>query len=289
MAILEPTKEHAVVKWLVNQTVQGLSRGRYEDQIEKWLSPADPSTNYNEALKKRHIGTGQWLLQDARYSRWKEAPSRSFLWLNGIPGCGKTILSSTVIENLENDAATNTILYFYFTFTDTAKQTLEYALRALTSQLYHSKPDIQKYLDACFASHDNGRKQPSVDTLCRILDEMIRQIGEVWIVLDALDECPSKDRRREALLEWVYNAYTRHQNIHLLATSRPEDDIYSAITRWATTTDNIIPLQKESVQTDISSYIQWEVRSRKGLQRWEGYQKVQQEIESTLTEKAHGM
>ncbi len=143
---------------LVNQTVQKLSRGIYNDQIDKWLSPADPSTNYNESLKKRHDGTGQWLLQDTRYSRWKKEPS-SFLWLNGIPGCGKTVLSSTVIQNLESDAAVNTILYFYFTFTDTSKQALEHAIRTLTSQLYHSsQPDARKYLDKCFASHDSGRK-----------------------------------------------------------------------------------------------------------------------------------
>ncbi|KAH8882915.1 purine and uridine phosphorylase [Thozetella sp. PMI_491] len=272
----------------VNQTIKGLSRGRYNDQIEKWLSPADPSTNYNESLKKRHRGTGQWLLQDARYSRWKKEPS-SFLWLNGIPGCGKTVLSSTVIQDLESDKAVNTILYFYFAFTDTAKQALDHALRTLIIQLYHSsQSDIGKYLDICFISHDNGRKQPSLDTLCRTLDEMVLQTREVWIVLDALDECLSKDRRRERLLEWVCDFYDRHRNIHLLATSRPEHDIQKAITEHITT-ESIIPLQSAPVEKDISLYIQHEVRNRTGLQRWEGNRKIQQEIESALTKKAGGM
>ena len=117
---------------------------------------------------------------------------------------------------------------------------------------------------------------------------MIRQAGEVWIVLDALDECPSRDRRREALLEWIHSLHTRPRNIHLLTTSRPERDIHSSITQWATA-DSIIPLQGKLVDEDISTYIQWEVRNRKGLQRWEGNQKVQHEIQSALTEKADGM
>ncbi len=65
-------------------------------------------------------------------------------------------------------------------------------------------------------------------------------------------------------------------------------DIYSAITRWATN-DSIVPLQSTLVKKDISSYIKWEVSNREGLQRWEGNQTVQQEIESALIEKAGGM
>ena len=194
-----------------------------------------------------------------------------------------------MIQDLEEDPNVKTVLYFYFTFTNTSKQAIEHVTRALINQLYHSsQPDVRKHLDTCFMSFDNGKKQPGLEVLCRTLDEMIRQAGEVWIVLDALDKCPSKDRRREALLEWVHTLHTGHRNVHLLATSRPEDDIHSAITQWAAT-ESIIPLQSKLVEKDISSYIRWEVRNRKGLQRWEENKKVQQEIESALMEKADGM
>ena len=117
---------------------------------------------------------------------------------------------------------------------------------------------------------------------------MIRQRGEVWIVLDALDECPSKDQQRETLLKWIYSHHTGPGNIHLLVTSCPKYEIQSAITHWATS-DMIIPLQSKLVEKDISSYIKWEVKNREGLQRWEGVQKVQEEIETALIEKASGM
>ncbi len=117
---------------------------------------------------------------------------------------------------------------------------------------------------------------------------MMRQAGEVWIVLDALDECPSKSSGRDTLLEWIYSISTGSRNTHLLITSRPEHDIHSAISKWAPTS-NIIELQSRLVEKDISSYIQWEVRNRKGLQRWEGNQKVQQEIEGALAKQADGM
>ena len=70
------------------------------EKIERWLSPPDPSTNYNRALQQRQEGTGLWFLQSPMYIQWK-TQQNSALWLYGIPGCGKTILSSTIIEDLE--------------------------------------------------------------------------------------------------------------------------------------------------------------------------------------------
>jgi len=61
------------------------------NQILKWLSNTDPTINHNAACEKHEPQTGNWFIQGKDYSQWKETPS-SFLWLHGIPGCGKTIL-----------------------------------------------------------------------------------------------------------------------------------------------------------------------------------------------------
>ncbi|PZC88567.1 vegetative incompatibility protein HET-E-1, partial [Pyrenophora tritici-repentis] len=80
-------------------------KGRSQDQEEKlskirsWLSAPDPSTNYHKAHKQRQAETGVWLLEGEQFTTWKESAA-SRLWLYGIPGCGKTILSSTIIEHL---------------------------------------------------------------------------------------------------------------------------------------------------------------------------------------------
>jgi len=68
-----------------------------------------------------------WFLESEQYAKWKASPS-SFLWLHGIPGCGKTILSSTVIEDIlqhcTNDPG-KAAAYFYFDFKDPQKQSSE--------------------------------------------------------------------------------------------------------------------------------------------------------------------
>ena len=80
--------------------IRDVSFEQRREKIERWLSPPNPSTNYNRALQQRQEGTGLWFLQSHVYTQWK-IQRNSTLWLYGIPGCGKTILSSTIIEDLE--------------------------------------------------------------------------------------------------------------------------------------------------------------------------------------------
>lgn len=47
------------------------------------------------------------------------------MWLYGIPGCGKTILSSSIIQDTiqrSNDDPTNAVAFYYFDFNEIQKQ-----------------------------------------------------------------------------------------------------------------------------------------------------------------------
>ncbi|OQV01598.1 hypothetical protein CLAIMM_06923 [Cladophialophora immunda] len=57
----------------------------------------DPSSinideNLEEGLKHHHPGTGDWFFECNEYISWSSGPS-SLLWINGIPGSGKTVLA----------------------------------------------------------------------------------------------------------------------------------------------------------------------------------------------------
>lgn len=320
-------------------------------KLQQWLSAPDPSTNYNKALHQRHQGSGGWFLQSSEYSAWK-MERYSFLWLYGMPGCGKTILSSTIIQDLTegisrpehlperpecnaerrrpkrvnddeldalnptkkqksdhgvatsmseqkqihqpNSSSKDICLYFYFDFTDNRKQSLENTLRSLISQLCIKEKDLESDLDSLYSSCSNGNGQPSIESLRKTFLDMVEKVGEVWIVIDALDECQTrKGNPDEGLLGWMDSLRSSQDvSIHFLVTSRPEQDIQSAIDKWACKTDaRIVSISIESDRTaeDIQDYVRARVTQSEGLSRWCSRPDVQMEIQTTLTDKAHGM
>jgi Cdc6-like AAA superfamily ATPase len=267
-------------------SIDKLHLSDHQLKVINWLHAPDPSTNYNKALNQRHEGSGLWLLHNQVFETWK-TQQNSFLWLYGIPGCGKTILSSTVIQALENTGSHRPLLYFYFDFNDKEKQTHHNMLSALLSQLYSTSSDSSQMqaLDSLFKSCQDGCRQPSTQSLCEVFLHILDQLKEVWIVLDALDECDT----RKGLLPLIRNVLqSDRRNVHLLVTSRPEHDIESEITGFAHE-DNMIKLQSSLTTNDIRDYVHTRVRKDDDLKRWRSRPKVQDEIETQLMKKANGM
>lgn len=257
-------------------------------KINAWLSPADPSTNRNKAQAQCLQGSGQKFLSCEAFSAWK-TKQKSFLWLCGATGCGKTVLSSTIIRNLEYvDGAAQQLLYFYFDFTDNHKQSLDNALRSLITQLYYKQEPSQRHLDKLWSSCQSGNQQPSTELLSRVLVEMLQEVKEIWIILDALDECQTRSSRHgPGLLQWIKSLYNDDFNIHLLAISRPEYDIKKEFEGWVK--EEVIVLDDNLIADDIHKLITQRVRRHDGLSRWKEMPEVQEEIENTLLEKANGM
>ncbi|PKK48454.1 hypothetical protein CI102_7274 [Trichoderma harzianum] len=269
--------------------VQTLKTSDHLRELRRWLSPPNASENYNNGIKLRHGDSGQWLLQSEEYSSWKSQPN-SFLWLQGIPGCGKTVLSSIIVKDLE-DGSFKSVLYFFFDFTNSDKQLFGKALSSLVLQLYCKNKDAQKPLDSLYDSCGKGTSQPSTDGLFATFQSMLQRAGEIHIVLDALDECQTrKEYPTGGLLTSIEALATfQHPNVHFLVTARPEQDITSSIKSWARNQD-IIPIQSGRIADDIFAYVKARVRNNKGpLKRWNEWPEVEVEIEIGLSKKANGM
>ncbi|KAI0479765.1 ankyrin repeat-containing domain protein [Xylaria cf. heliscus] len=277
----------------IKTRVENLGAQLHLEEVKNWLSPPDPSTDFNNARDRCLEGSGQWLLQDLAYSTWR-SKSNSVLWLHGTLGCGKTVLASTIIENLRKTCFQG-LFYFFFTFSDTSKQDFADALRSLVIQLYFKKHDVRDHLDSLFDSCQNGKSQPSLKMLLETFHCMARQAGEIWIVLDALDECPTliKDptgnkHPRKKLLSWLEDLWSSDINIHLLVTSRPEQDIketFEHCSQWK----SFISLQTDLVRNDIRTYIQTRVRDQREWKRSYLCPELQDKIERELIKKADGM
>lgn len=98
---------------------------------------------------------------------------------------------------------------------------------------------------------------------------------ESYVILDALDECSNRAELME-IIETM--ARWQLENVHILVTSRKEQDIPSSLQSFTFSGDAICP-RSNLVDRDIHTYIH---------QRFPGDQDMRQEIEAVLMKKAHG-
>ncbi|KAM5521098.1 hypothetical protein FOXYSP1_14988 [Fusarium oxysporum f. sp. phaseoli] len=259
--------------------VMSMASDHRSAKIERWLSPPDYSTNANLARKRRHPGTGAWLLNSPAFQEWKLG-TRQHLWLYGLAGCGKTILSTTILDHLQSD--THTTLAFFFDFSDPRKQRLEDLLRSLAIQLCHTGNEAARRLDSLFTSHDDGRRQPDTTALSAYIDTMIRITGKVFVIIDALDECTT----REELLHWIRGLAS--SNAQILVTGRPEAEFQGEIPR-SFDERNCVFLDKKAVNADIRSYVEATLEQRSDFLEKKLCSRLLGEIRDKIENGADGM
>ena len=106
---------------LIDQNVYSLMSDNHRIRIDNWLILADPSTNYKDVKTKRHPRTGDWLIASDTFVEWASGTPQ-YLWLYGLAGCGKTILSSRILDYLHLNQVDNEItLQFFFSFSGADK------------------------------------------------------------------------------------------------------------------------------------------------------------------------
>lgn len=251
-----------------------------DSRVKDWLRPSDASVNLVNASKLRHSDTGRWFLESGHYKWFQSTPGAS-LWLRSIPGCGKTVLSSTIVENVEvrNRTTRTAIVYFFFSFSDESKQTLDYMLRSLISQLAGWDKSTYAHLLKLFGTSRNGHVQPQTIMLEETFNQMASEPQDVIVVLDALDE--SKDRHD--LLRWITSSSS--QTCRFILTSRSERDIEERFASWLSSS-RTVTLESNLVGDDIEAYVRYTLEEEEHLSRWKSMHK---EIANTLVDKAAGM
>ena len=166
-------------------------------------------------------------------------------------------------------------------------------LLSILTQLSARSDPYCDILSREYKSHDDGARKPSTSTLIACLKEMIALPGQapVYIILDALDECPISfgiPSPREHVLNLIKDlSGLQLSNFHLCVTSRPEIDIRAALEPLAF---HPVSIHKQrGQQKDIEDYVRFVVYgdSDTAMGHWRDVDK--ELVIETLTAKADGM
>jgi hypothetical protein len=202
-------------------------------------------------------------------------------------------LSSSIIEDIQTicQIGLANIVLYYFNFRISTKQEARSLLASLLTQLCHKSNRFSQILSSLYSVHGNGFQRLSEYTLMECLKNMLKlpEQGEIYIVLDALDECPNVSGfptpRKQVLtiIEEIINLRLPH--VHFCITSRLEVDIRYVLGALAV---REVALHEQAGQNqDIFDYIEYVVSSDLRMQRWR--EEDRRLVVKTLTEKGGGM
>jgi hypothetical protein len=227
------------------------NRERCEERqiILDWLTSIDYASQQSDFIRRRQKGTGEWLLESTEFHEWING-SKQTLFCPGIPGAGKTIITSIVVDDLctrfRSDSSIG-IAYLYCNFRRPQEQNPGNLLASLLKQLVQEQPSTPESVKSLYERHKDKRTRPSIDEISKVLYSVIVDHSKAFIIIDALDECQVSDGDRKRLLSEIFNLQAK-TGANLFATSRFIPEITKEFERS-------IKLEIRASEGDVQRYL----------------------------------
>ncbi|KAL8990233.1 MAG: hypothetical protein Q9169_008172, partial [Polycauliona sp. 2 TL-2023] len=234
-SILKETKlsnKHLAEIRAKQETMLKLQLSQEQEKAMSWISPVDAATKHRAFARERQEGTGMWLFDVPEMTHWLETPN-SALWVYGIPGAGKTTLSTLVVDEILTRKRSKTVgtAYFYIRHDDRASHQPSNVLGSLIFQLACQSPEalaeLMELYDAQYQISGSSAPPPPDDEMIEAVHSIARHFSETYIMIDGLDECGTVlDSNRALLINTLAQLCDVEKgSTRIIIFSRDENDI----------------------------------------------------------------
>lgn len=169
----------------------------------------------------------------------------------GIPGAGKTILTSIVVDSLckkYQDDRTVGIAYLYCNFRRHGEQGIDDLLANLLKQLAGGHSPLPATIIELYERHEARQTRPTLDEITKALQSVAVSYSRVFIIIDAIDECQVSDGYRTMLLREISDLQARG-GANVFTTSRYIPEIVEQF-------NGSITLDVRASEEDVQRYIE---------------------------------
>ncbi|RPA71142.1 hypothetical protein BJ508DRAFT_232451 [Ascobolus immersus RN42] len=230
---MDKLKEDQQVLHAIKRSLTLKEETERRKEIENWLGSLDYSTIQQEKVEKRAPGTGEWILEEPNYVAWKSRASESnkkVLWCHGVPGVGKSFITSVIIDDLNATANATVasekktaVAYIYCNYKEQESDARDYLACVLRQLMPRSSP-IPKDIDKSFTDNSKKDPRPQLSEVIKLLKVVTKSYDCVYVVIDALDECIQAGSGDEETRKTIIDKLTALEKVSLLVTSRPHLD-----------------------------------------------------------------
>jgi hypothetical protein len=227
-----------------------------------WLSLISIEKHHQDLRSGLDIAkdSGSWFLKSDQYLNWADSTSSDrMLWCPGLPGAGKTVMASLVIDQLTTDAASfresheNSVCWLYLGHTE-AKGLPGALLAALLRYMVHMSKNIPHCVENLHHKHLEAKTSPTDDSIMNCLIEICQGKENIFLIVDAMDEYP--EAQRDILIEYLYDMLQQLPALRILITSRFIQSIADAL-------DSPSRYDIEAHDDDLSAFIRTQLSLRK--------------------------
>ncbi|KAI4126477.1 MAG: hypothetical protein LQ338_003727 [Usnochroma carphineum] len=254
------------------------------ERILKSFSKVDSRSNHAMSRKLRSPGTGIWLTEGQEFKEWLETKNAR-LWFYGIPGAGKTVLASSIIEEaLRTSSPSTAVAFFYCDYKDGATQDLSNILSSLAQQFAKQDEESFAKLKDFYETYNHEHRLDFKYDSEALLD-LLRAVTSVFdcamIIVDGLDECGTNTAGFVDSLITLSDDYDT--SIKTILLSRDEIEIRERL-------ENYTKVSIAARSSDLRLYVGAEIdlRTRKKRLRIKD-QSLKEYILERLVEGAEGM
>jgi hypothetical protein len=192
------------------------------------------------------------------------------------------ILRSIVVDYLKQSIEREdvAIIYIYCSYKEKDDQTAVNLIASLLQQLVQKSSAVSEEIVSLYDNHIKNGTRPVLGEVSKLLQLEVRRFSKVFVLIDALDECPESNSVRMSFLMEIRKLPIC---IHLLVTSRHTPTIEREFEKAAR-------LEIRANDEDVKRYIKCRIEMEHQLVRLvKRYPALQGNIISTIVEKAKGM
>lgn len=175
----------------------------------------DYTAKHNDMTMRHKPGTGTWLLGCNTFKTWMKTPKQT-LFCPGIPGAGKTIMASIVINHLQQkfDNTNTGISYVYCNYNE--RHGADKLVACLIKQLLVQLPGLPHQVQESYKAHIKRKTFLQRDEFLQVLKSVTQSFSRVFVVIDAIDEYQDENSRI-TFLQFIEEI---KKFVNLLVTSR---------------------------------------------------------------------
>lgn len=261
------------------------SDGPITAELVKWLQSShwEVETEFARHCRSRVEGTLNWVFGTQEFKEWRlgtsEMRSSRSLWLNGLPGVGKSTIAAYVVQALKAQNSDACVLYFFCKAGDSTLNTLSQIVRTLGAQLVPLLPTARAHLQKLQEKSFDVTKPDPLFLHQELFRDAIKDASkEIFVILDGLDECSTESQEAdlESLLKSLSNL-----PLKLLVSSRVTAEISNGLSN-ATKRE----LTFDDSRDDIQLYVNHCVSKSKNLEK--GFKALNINAPEFLSEKSKG-